>query len=93
MLPALTQPFTMDTIKGTTRRVNLSDSDLQMLKEISDSTNLSQVELLTQMVHAAIGCVHENGKRLTFPLRFEPVEDFLLREKSSQYGSKPPRVK
>ena len=65
----------MSAIKGTSRRVWITDADLQLLQQISDHTNLGQTELLSQMIHAAVRSISENGNRATFPLRFAILKE------------------
>lgn len=73
----------MDNVKGNTRRAYLSDEDMELLKQISVATGLSQVEVLTQVIHAGLGAIEDNGRRISLPLRFETIqEQMLLREKT-----------
>lgn len=62
----------VDTQKGTSRRVWISDADLNRLSQASEKTNLSQVEILSQIVHGALVSIEQSDYRLTFPVRFAP---------------------
>ncbi|MCX8156625.1 MAG: hypothetical protein N3J91_09295 [Verrucomicrobiae bacterium] len=63
-----------DFIKGTTRRLYLTDEDLMRLKKLSETTNLSQSEILTQIVHAGLVSIEANQNRIVFPLRFKILD-------------------
>jgi 2,4-dienoyl-CoA reductase-like NADH-dependent reductase (Old Yellow Enzyme family) len=64
----------MGAIKGTSRRVWMSDPDLQKLKKISEAIRLGQTELLSQIIHAGLEAIGTDEHiRLELPLRFTPI--------------------
>jgi hypothetical protein len=67
----------MVTIKGTSRRVWLTDEDLQRLKEITEFTHMGQTELLTHIIRAGLHKIASEDKRIVLPFEFDgkPVHD------------------
>lgn len=63
-----------DTIKGTSRRVWMTDSDVARLKKLSEETNLGQTEILSQIIHAGLVSIEANQNRIVFPLRFKILD-------------------
>ena len=79
----------MTAMKGTSRRVWLTDLDMQMLQKISEETNLGQTELLSQMIHASLISITENQNRMTFPLRFTIRSEAFALNETPRYAAKP----
>lgn len=55
---------------GISVRLWISEDDQKLLRELSDNTQLSQVEIMTRILHSGVEAVSERGF-LTLPLRFK----------------------
>jgi hypothetical protein len=58
---------------GYSVRLWVSNDDLEKLKGLADRTEITQVEIMTRIMHAGVEAVSQTGV-LTLPLRFEIVE-------------------
>jgi len=47
----------------------------KQMTEICQKTELGQTELLNKIVKAGLQALHENGSRITLPLRFQVVHE------------------
>ena len=59
--------------KGTARNLYLSDRDLQHLQAVSTAVEMTQVQVLSRIVHAGLEALAAEGNRLPLPLRFAIV--------------------
>lgn len=59
-----------ENVKGNMLRVYVTDSDLNRIRSIADTTESKQTEILTKIVHAGLACIEGNGNRFHLPLVF-----------------------
>jgi hypothetical protein len=52
----------------------MTDSSLEYLSAAAQATNLSQTEILSQVVNAGLVAIAQNGNRMTLPLAFTIAE-------------------
>jgi len=55
----------------------MDNGDIESLKKLSEETKLSQVELMTRILHSGINAIVDNGYRLHLPLKFALSETAL----------------
>lgn len=62
---------------GYSVRLWVTNEDLERLKKLSEVTELSQVEIMTRILHAGVVACANNGNRIALPLSFE-IQDTKL---------------
>lgn len=73
----------MNNEKGTARRLYLRGDDLARMDRIAKTTGLSQTELMTQILHAGIYAIEEQGGMLFLPFRLRVVPPSCVQNQAS----------
>jgi hypothetical protein len=55
-------------------KVWIGSEDIERLQKLAEVTGLSQVELMSRIVHSGVTAIAEAGFRLSLPLNFEMKE-------------------
>lgn len=71
----------MAAIKRNTYRLYLNDEDSALMQRAAEVTELSQSELMSKLMAAALRAVAQNDYRLPLPLRFQISEGVAEVEK------------
>ena len=81
--------------KGTARNLYLSDRDLHHLQAVSTAVEMTQVQVLSRIVHAGLEALAAEGNRLPLPLKFHIIEPQpqIMRAEERPAPTLPPKRK